>query len=275
MSATPAIPEILEASGLAIGYRHTGRKPMVLASGLNLVLKNGQVTGLLGPNGSGKSTLLRTLSGLQPAIQGAILVLGNPVISRNVKQTARILSIVLTERIEVRNLTVFEMVSMGRYPHNNWMGRISRTDRAMIDKALNQVHLSGYSSQLVDELSDGEQQRVLIARALAQDTPLIILDEPTAHLDLPNRISTMHLLKSLAEETGKSILFSSHDLDLALMVADILWLLKKGGEMLTGAPDALMQNNSFEQVFSSDEDLAGKEVLATYFLNLKNRIYRE
>jgi len=274
MSDQAVIQEILEASGLTIGYRHAGRKPTVLASGLNLILKKGQVTGLLGPNGSGKSTLLRTLSGLQPAIEGTIQVMGNPVISRNVRQTARILSIVLTERIEVRNLSVFDMVAMGRYPHNNWMGRISQADRKIIDKALSQVHLSGYASQLVDELSDGEQQRVLIARALAQDTPLIILDEPTAHLDLPNRISTMHLLKSLADETGKSILFSSHDLDLALMVADILWLLKKGGEMLTGTPDSLMQANAFEQVFSADEDLAGKEVLATYFLNLKNRNYR-
>jgi iron complex transport system ATP-binding protein len=271
MSGTPAKPEILEASGLAIGYRHAGRKPMVLASGLNLILKKGQVTGLLGPNGSGKSTLLRTLSGLQPVIEGTIQVLGNPVISRNVKQTARILSIVLTERIEVRNLSVFEMVGMGRYPHNNWMGRISKADRAIIDQALDQVHLSGYSSQLVDELSDGEQQRVLIARALAQDTPLIILDEPTAHLDLPNRISTMHLLKSLAGETGKSILFSSHDLDLAIMVTDILWLLKKGGELLTGHPDSLMQAHAFEQVFSADQDLTAKEVLANYFLNLRNR----
>jgi len=274
MSGQAAIPEILEASGLVIGYHHAGRKPTVLASDLDLILKKGQVTGLLGPNGSGKSTLLRTLSGLQPAIEGTIQVLGNPVISRNVRQTARILSIVLTERIEVRNLSVFDMVAMGRYPYNNWMGRISQADRKIIEKALSQVHLSGYASQLVDELSDGEQQRVLIARALAQDTPLIILDEPTAHLDLPNRISTMHLLKSLANETGKSILFSSHDLELALMVTDILWLLKKGGEMLTGTPDTLMQANSFEQVFSADEDLAGKEVLATYFMNLRNRNYR-
>jgi len=274
MNDPAEIQETLRAVGLSVGYRHVGRKHTFLAKNLNLVLNRGQVTGLLGPNGSGKSTLLRTLGGLQPALQGSVTVLGVPVSGRNIRQTARLISLVLTEKIDVKNLTVFSLVSMGRYPHNSWTGRLDKKDRLIVGKSLDQVHLSGFASAFANELSDGEQQRVLIARALAQDTPLIILDEPTAHLDLPGRISIMHLLKTLADETCRSILFSSHDLELTLEVIHALWLLKKGGEFLTGDPATLMKAGAFEQVFSSEEDPAGQEAIDNYFSGLRNKAAR-
>jgi iron complex transport system ATP-binding protein len=243
----------------------------VLSADLNISLKKGRVVGLLGPNGSGKSTLLRTLAGLQPALSGTVTVMGQPVKSNQVRQTARVLSVVLTGRIDVRNLTVLQLVAMGRYPYNNWLGRLGEDDRKMIRQSLEWTYLWDLRNQMVNEMSDGEQQRALFAKALAQDTPLIILDEPTAHLDLPNRVSMMQLLRKLATETGKSILFSSHDLDLALQVADELWLLKRGGTLITGSPGELCEGTVFEDVFYSGAPVSGENFLNVYFQRLRSQ----
>lgn len=262
---------VLHSRDLAIGYAVPGRLPLVLAEKLQLNVERGQVIGLLGPNGSGKSTLLRTLAGLQPAIAGSVIVMGQPIRSNQVRQTARMLSVVLTDRIEVRNLTVFQLVSMGRYPYTNWLGSPGPDDRDRIMTALGQVRLQGYSGRFFNELSDGEQQRTLLAKALVQDTPLIILDEPTAHLDLPNRISIMRLLRNLADETGKSILFSTHDLDLAIHTADHLWLLQKGGVMLKGKPSELMAGEAFEETFKTGTDDEDQIMVSDYFRSLRKR----
>jgi iron complex transport system ATP-binding protein len=275
MSKTSTNSPVLESLDLAIGYPHYGGLPLVLARNLHLCIERGQVIGLLGPNGSGKSTLLRTLAGLQPAISGSVQVMGNTIRSNQVRQTARMLSVVLTDRIEVRNLTVFQLVSMGRYPYTDWLGRAGTHDNDRIRTALEQVRLQDYSNRFFNELSDGEQQRTLLAKALVQDTPLIILDEPTAHLDLPNRISIMRLLRRLADETGKSILFSTHDLDLAVHTADILWLLRKGGVLLTGKPADLMAGDAFEDTFNTGTDEADLNTVAGYFRRLKKRSAEE
>jgi len=262
---------VLESHDLAIGYPHSGSLPLVLAENLHLTVERGQVIGLLGPNGSGKSTLLRTLAGLQPTISGSVKVMGQTIRSNQVRQTARMLSVVLTDRIDVRNLTVFQLVSMGRYPFTDWLGRVGSDDQARIRTSLEQVRLQGYSNRFFNELSDGEQQRTLLAKALVQDTPLIILDEPTAHLDLPNRISIMRLLRNLADETGKSILFSTHDLDLAIHTADHLWLLQKGGVLLKGTPAELMDGEAFEDTFRTGTDGADQKMVSDYFRSLKKR----
>lgn len=275
MSRTNISIPVLESRGLAIGYPNYGGLPLVLAQDLHLGIERGQVIGLLGPNGSGKSTLLRTLAGLQPAISGSVQVMGHTVRSNQVRQTARMLSVVLTDRIEVRNLTVFQLVSMGRYPYTDWLGRAGNHDNDRIRTALEQVRLKDYSNRFFNELSDGEQQRTLLAKALVQDTPLIILDEPTAHLDLPNRISIMRLLRTLADETGKSILFSTHDLDLAVHTADLLWLLRKGGVLLTGKPADLMAGDAFEDTFNTGTDEADLNIVADYFRSLKKRSAEE
>jgi iron complex transport system ATP-binding protein len=269
MSRNEIYTTILESHDLAIGYRHASGLPLILAGNLQLTIERGQVIGLLGPNGSGKSTLLRTLAGLQPAISGTVRVLGQTIRSNQVRQTARMLSVVLTDRIDVRNLTVFQLVSMGRYPYTDWLGRANSTDDEKIMTALLQVRLLDYSDRFFNELSDGEQQRTLLAKALAQDTPLIILDEPTAHLDLPNRISIMRLLRKLADETGKCILFSTHDLDLAIHTSNELWLLQKGGTIVKGTPDALMAGEAFEDTFGTGTDDADRNIISDYFRSLK------
>ena len=266
---------ILESEHLAIGYAYPGNASLILARDLDLAIERGQVIGLLGPNGSGKSTLLRTLAGLQPSISGSIKVMGQSIRSNQIRQTSRVLSVVLTDRIDVRNLTVFQLVSMGRYPYTDWLGRAGADDNERIRTALEQVRLLGYSNRFFNELSDGEQQRILVAKALVQDTPLIILDEPTAHLDLPNRISIMRLLRSLADETGKSILFSTHDLDLAIHSSDILWLLQKGGVLLKGKPAELMESDAFEETFKTGIDAADQDVVSDYFRSLKQRSAEE
>jgi iron complex transport system ATP-binding protein len=261
---------VLESIDLSIGYQHPGRSPLVLSTHLNLNIGSGQVIGLLGPNGSGKSTLLRTLAGLQPTITGSIKILGQPIKSNQVRQTARMLSVVLTDKIDVRNLTVYQLVAMGRYPFTDWLGRGEDHGPERIMTALDQVRLQGYANRYFNELSDGEQQRTLLAKALVQDTALIILDEPTAHLDLPNRISIMRLLRTLADKTGKSILFSSHDLDLAVHTADHLWLLQNGGILIEGKPRDLMVGTAFEDTFRIGTSDVDQDSITDYFRSLRN-----
>jgi iron complex transport system ATP-binding protein len=260
---------VLETSGLSIGYRKAGEPPLVLAQNLELGFGSGEVTALLGPNGSGKSTLIRTLSGLQNPLAGTVRVMGIPVRSSNARQTARIISLVLTDRIEVRNLTVFQLVSMGRYPYTGWLGRLDQEDRMKTVMAMEMVRLEGYADRFLHEMSDGEQQKALLAKALAQDTPVIIMDEPTAHLDLPNRISLMRLLRRLADETGKSILFSTHDLDLAVHAADTLWLFKRGGPILSGTPGFLIGNRALGDTFREGMMQTDEDLLDAYLGNLK------
>jgi len=243
--------KVLIAESLTIGYPKKGGEADVILSNLSLEVHSGQVVCILGPNGSGKSTLLRSLSGIQAALEGEINVLDQEVSTHSQKKLARLLSVVLTDRVDVRNLTVYQLVSMGRYPHNDWLGRLSKDDKEIVDRSISQVNLTDFTHRDVDELSDGEQQRVMIAKALAQDTPLIILDEPTAHLDLPNRVVIMRLLRDLATSTGKAILLSSHDLDLALQSSDWLWLIPKGGPVIKGMPEDLVLNGSFEASFDT------------------------
>lgn len=242
---------LLHTSQLSIGYARRGQPDYPVLLDLDLRIEPGQVVCVLGPNGSGKSTLIRTLAGLQPALTGQVQISGEPVDSRYPKRIARLLSVVLTDRIEVSNLTVFELVSMGRYPYSRWYGRTDEVDADLIHQALSQVHLESFGARNVQELSDGELQRAMIAKALAQDTRVILLDEPTAHLDMPNRIQMMQLLRKLAKETGKAVLLSSHDHELALQSADILWLIKRLEPVRAGLPEDLVLNGSFEDTFHS------------------------
>ncbi len=260
---------VLETHSLAIGYKKVGHPALILSDHLNLTFTKGEVVALLGPNGSGKSTLIRTLAGLQAPIHGTVEILGQTVKSNQVRQTAQVLSIVLTERIEVRDLTVFQLVSMGRYPYTGWLGRLNREDRAKTHEAMEMVRLNDFAERCLHELSDGEQQRALLAKALAQDTPVIILDEPTAHLDLPNRISLMRLIRNLADQTGKSILFSSHDLDLAVHTADTLWLLRQGGLLIAGKPDDLVRGNTLEDTFGAGLSSGEQQLLKEYIGNIR------
>jgi iron complex transport system ATP-binding protein len=204
---------------------------------------------LLGPNGSGKSTLIRTLAGLQPMLGGRVEIDGININDLKAAQMARKLSMVLTDRVRTGNLNVYSVVALGRYPYTGWLGTLSAGDKKKIRWAMEATHTGDFVHRKMDQLSDGEVQKVMLARALAQDTPLIILDEPTAHLDLPTRVELMRLLHQLARNTKKAILLSTHELDLALQAGEQVWLLHTGGRLTQGVPEDLVLNGSFERAF--------------------------
>ena len=247
-SRTPTYHAILDAPNLHIGY--TGKYGDIsIAENLNLHIYEGEMVCLLGPNGSGKSTLIRTLAGMQKSLSGDIFIQQQRMSSGNLAELAKKMSVVLTEKIDVASITVFELVALGRFPYTNWYGKLTPSDKKAVADSLFQVGLQDYANRYFYTLSDGEKQRAMIAKALAQDTPFIMLDEPTAHLDLPNRIEIMKLLKELARTTFKSILLSTHELDLALQVADRIWLMQSHKPLLCGTPEDLVLNGSFEQAF--------------------------
>ena len=238
---------LLETRHLGIGYKNHA-----VANDLSFVLKSGEMVCLIGRNGSGKSTLIRTIAALQPPTKGNIKLKGENIGKMPLRRRARQISIVLSSALlEKTSFTVREMVAMGRFPHTGLMGKLSDKDQAVIDQALESVHLSHKAASPFTELSDGERQRTMIARALAQDTEIILLDEPTAHLDLPNKIDILFLLHRLARETGKGILLSNHELDLTLQIADKIWLLGAEG-LLKGVPEDLILTRKIENAFQSD-----------------------
>ncbi|HMH21365.1 MAG TPA: ABC transporter ATP-binding protein [Puia sp.] len=225
---------------------------------LDLALHAGQLVCLLGPNGSGKSTLLRTLAGLQPALKGSIEITGAGAGKLKPAQLARKISLVLTDPVRYSNLEVWSLVALGRYPYTGWMGKLSDADKAIVAWAIGATGIEALLNRKIATLSDGESQKVMLARALAQDTPLMMLDEPTAHLDLPSRIQLMQLLHQLVKRTNKGVLISTHELDLALQVADEVWLLQAGGQLSKGAPEDLVLNGIFETVFDKEGILFDK-----------------
>lgn len=243
---------ILQTKDLEIGYVNGKPAKMVVASGLNLNLNQGEFVCLVGPNGAGKSTLLRTLTGLQDALDGEIELVGKTLSSYSRKELAHELSVVLTSPIEVGTMTVRELVAMGRYPYTGLYDRMTEHDWRVVEEALAMVGASQFGERMVHKLSDGERQRIMIARALAQEPELLVLDEPTAYLDLPGRVSVMNLLHELAHYHGKTILTSTHDLDQALRSADKLWLMAPGGKILSGAPEDLVLSGEFQGVFERE-----------------------
>lgn len=238
---------ILVTENLSIGYAGKAQSPV--AEGINLTLKESTLVALIGANGIGKSTLLRTLSGLQKPLSGTVFLNKKSLYSYTPSQLAQHLSLVLTESLPPGNLSVYELVALGRQPYTNWFGSLSAEDTAKVNEALTLTQTQHLADKKHFEISDGQLQNVLIARALAQDTPLIILDEPTTHLDLPHKVNLLRLLKKLAAEQGKCILFSTHDLDLALQMADELVVMKKGS-LIQGRPAELIQNNGLDNLFN-------------------------
>lgn len=233
---------------LSIGYGHGQQKKQV-AENLNAEIRAGELVCLLGANGTGKSTLMRTLTGFIPFFSGDVYIQQTPIKSLNEKSLSYLVSVVLTDRVSVANATVKELVSYGRSPHTSILGRLRKKDHSIINKAIEQCGIAHKRDELIDNLSDGERQKVFIAKALAQDTPIILLDEPTAFLDLPARVEIIQLLRQIASNSGKSILLSTHDLDLALQMADRIWLMRPGGPLITGSPEDLLLQNAFQPMF--------------------------
>ena len=242
----------LEISKLEIGYPRKSGAPLTVAGPIDIDMQPGELHCLLGPNGVGKSTLLRTLAGIQPALNGGVSILGEALLEVHKKKLARMLSVVLTDRIGYGNLTSYELISLGRTPHTGWFGNLNQKDKETIDWAIHSTHTAHLASKSIHELSDGERQKVMIARALAQDTPVILLDEPTAHLDLPNRVEIIKLLRNLARKTEKAIVMSTHELDLALQAADQIWLMTHENQLFCGAPEDLVLKDIFGKVFTRE-----------------------
>jgi iron complex transport system ATP-binding protein len=259
-----AVTPLLTARDLQTGYR-SGRQKTVVADSLpELQLHAGQLVCLLGPNGSGKSTLLRTLAGLQPALGGELRIEG---IGRwSPAALARKISLVLTDKVRGNQLTVGSVVALGRYPWSDWLGKLSAADKTKVEWAIHATGIDNLRDRKIRTLSDGQSQKVMLARALAQDTPILMLDEPTAHLDLPSRIRLIRLLHELARETRKAILLSTHELDLALQIADEVWLLTSGGRLHKGAPEDLVLDGSFESAFA-EEDVVFDRDAGTFLIH--------
>lgn len=199
--------------------------PRVLLEQVSAEIPGGSLTAFIGRNGTGKSSLLRVIAGLQAADSGEVRLCGKSVSALSARQLAATVSFVATDKVRIANLACEDLVALGRAPYTNWLGRLQDADRAVVGRALETVGLSGFARKTMDTLSDGECQRAMIARALAQDTPVILLDEPTAFLDLPNRYALASLLRRLAHDEGKCILFSTHDLDIALSLCDSVLLV--------------------------------------------------
>jgi iron complex transport system ATP-binding protein len=242
---------LLNTDGLQTGYRNAGKRTVVSGHLPELGIMAGRLICLLGPNGSGKSTLLRTLACLQPPLAGNIVITGQTGLSS--AEVARRISMVLTDRVTGSNLNVYSLIALGRYPWSGWLGILTEADRAACGRAIATAGVGNLLDRKVQTLSDGENQKVMLARALAQDTPILMLDEPTAHLDLPSRIRLMRLLHRLARDTGKGILLSTHELDLALQVADEVWLLGTGGGLHKGVPEDLVLDGVFESAFARED----------------------
>lgn len=239
---------MIHIEDLSIGYCEK-KKRRVVAEHIHADIHAGELTCLLGTNGVGKSTLLRTLSAFQPKLGGTISLQGKDIDDYSDKQLARLVGLVLTEKCDIRNMSVTDLIGMGRSPYTGFWGMLSADDRAVIDRAIALIGIEKLAHRMVHTLSDGERQKVMIAKALAQETPVILLDEPTAFLDFPSKVEMMQLLHRLSHEMNKTIFLSTHDLELALQIADKLWLMSPTEGFRIGIPEDLALDGTLERFF--------------------------
>jgi iron complex transport system ATP-binding protein len=235
--------ETIQLKNLGIGYP-TKHGVRTVAEGIDGTIRSGELTCLLGANGVGKSTLLRTLSAFQPKIKGNVFIEGREISDYSDKKLSKLIGVVLTEKPEVRNMRVRELVSLGRSPYTGFWGTYSKEDLRIVDEAISLVGIDSLSGRMVHTLSDGERQKVMIAKALAQQTPVIYLDEPTAFLDYPSKVEVLQLLRRISKEAEKTIFLSTHDVELALQLADTVWLMTREGGMTIGTPLQLAQQGA-------------------------------
>lgn len=243
---------MIELKDLTIGYTGKKQQTTIIASDINATIESGQLTCLLGHNGVGKSTLLKTLTAFLPKLSGQIVIDGKDIESYTEKQLARKIGVVLTERTSVQDMTVADLVALGRSPYTGFWGRLDDEDKEMVVRAMQLAGIENLSHRYVDTLSDGERQRAMIAKALAQDTPLICLDEPTSFLDFQSKVEMLRLLRRLSNDNGKTIFLSTHDVELALQMADNLWLMEQDHKLNIGTPRQLADNGSLSRFFDND-----------------------
>jgi len=241
---------IVKILDLSVGYGRGGNEIRLL-NGISIDIHKGILAAIIGRNGTGKSTLLRTMCGLQRPLSGTIMIHDLPINSLSLPARARKVSFVSTEPVHVSHMRITDLVALGRIPHTGWFGRMSAEDMIIISDAIAATGLTEKQESFIDEISDGERQRAMIARALSQDTDIIFLDEPTAFLDVINRYDIFHLLHKLTREKDKTIIFSTHDLQLALSEADRILLLDKK-QMVHGAPEDLLLSDELSVLFNRE-----------------------
>lgn len=251
MEARISTAPVLAAVDLAVGHRK-GRKTVTVRAGVNVSFPAGQLVGLVGPNGSGKSTLLKTLAGLLSPLAGTVQLGEQRLEDFLAPELARRISVVLTDGTASPHLRVGELVALGRHPYTDWTGRAAPADREAINQALSLTQLTELVGHPFGTLSDGQRQRVLIARAVAQDTPLILMDEPTTHLDLHHTATVFTLLQRLTREYDKTVVFATHELEFSLQRCDQLLVLEAEGYSM-GTPQELITAGVFQRLFPSDE----------------------
>lgn len=240
----------LSIANLNIGYK-SKKQEIVIAKHISFSLMKGELAAIIGINGIGKSTLLRTIAAIQPKLAGEITIENESLNSYTSLALALKMSLVLTETIASKNLTVIELIALGRQPYTNWLGTLTAEDKAMTHKAIQLVDIEALQNKRCYELSDGQLQRVMIARALSQDTPIILLDEPTSHLDLYHKVQLLKLLRTIAHKTKKTILFTTHEIEVALQLCDKMLLLQKE-QSYFGDPYELIEGHHFDKLFPKD-----------------------
>lgn len=238
----------IELINATIGYK-SGNKTTIIASGLNGSFEKGELISLVGRNGCGKSTLLRTIAGFQTILEGRVVQEGKDISDYSIQERARLISIVTTNFKPIPNMTVFDLVAMGRSPYTGFWGKLSQDDKKIIDESIGIVGMEKYRNRTVDTLSDGERQKVLIAKAIAQETTVIILDEPTSFLDYPSKVKTMQILRSLAHDCDKTIIISTHDLEQALQFSDKIWLLNDEKKLIVNTPSEMIEKGILKECF--------------------------
>ncbi len=259
----------IKICNLGIGYFLKYGKKKLVKGDISQELYQGEVTCLLGANGSGKSTLLRTLAGFQPVLSGEILYNDKPVNNYSDTERSLLIGLVLTDKIYAGGISVFDLVSLGRHPHTGFFGSLKKHDKQVVFDSMEKVGIAHKADSYVAELSDGERQKAMIAKALAQECPVILLDEPTAFLDINSRIEIMYLLKELAVKEQKSILLSTHDIETAIRLGDRFWLMDKDQPFTSGIPEDLIVNDIFSQFFDKKDIRFDKQtrtfLKSTYF----------
>ena len=242
--------EVLKTKDLHIGYKDKAILPPI-----NVSLDEGNLIALIGPNGAGKSTLFKTLTAHIKPISGSIELMGKELSDYSSKEKAMLIGLVLTERPDDMFLKVYDVVASGRYPYTNFFGKIEKEDENIIQESLEIVGINNLKNRYFNALSDGEKQKVMIAKTLAQNTPIIFMDEPTAFIDYPSKIELFSLMKMLSKERNKTIIFSSHDLELLLRYTDDIWMISKGKELVSAKKDDLLESGILKEYFNLKEDI--------------------
>lgn len=258
--------ETIVLRDLSIGYGGKKGSVKTVASHINASICSGELTCLLGANGVGKSTLLRTLSAFLPKLSGEIMLQGRELSSYTEREMSRLIGIVLTSRPRVQNMTVTELVGIGRSPYTGFWGTLTHADKEVVEQSLKLVGVASLGRRTIQTLSDGERQKVMIAKALAQETPVIYLDEPTAFLDFPSKVEIMQLLRRLSRETDKTIFLSTHDFELALQIADRLWLMEKDKGVSIGTAEELANRGVLSRYVERAGIVFDKETLRVKIL---------